>query len=271
MSHFGIQPRTIQVDSPHENGDVESMHGALKRRLKQHLLMSGSTNFQSVDAYRGFVEHVIEKANKGRSERLTEELKVMPILQASRLAEYDEYRCRVRSSSTITVKRRVYSVPSRLIGETVCARQFKYRLEVTYNGVHQLTEPWISREERHRINYRHLIGSLVRKPGAFRRYRFREELFPTDLFRWAWERLSESVCERTADREYLQVLNHAARTMQCEVEGVLATMRRNGDVPRRERVLEACRPAVSQPPRLKPMVVNLRDYNDLLVCKGGVA
>ena len=267
MDHFGMQPRTIQVASPHENGDVESLNGVLKRRMKQYLLMRGSADFESVDAYRQFVEHVMEKANRGRSARLAEELKVMPVLNVSRLSEYDEYRCRVRSSSTITVKRRIYSVPSRLIGETVSARRFKDRLEVVYNGVHQFTEPWISRDEGHCINYRHLIGSLVRKPGAFRRYRFREELFPSDLFQWAWERLSGSLCERTAEREYLQLLNHAARTMQCEVEAVLATMHRKGETPRLDAVLAACRPAVSQPPRLRPLVVNLHDYDDLLACR----
>jgi hypothetical protein len=211
---------------------------------------------------------VMKKANKGRSERLAEEIKHMHVLNVSRLAEYDEYRCRVRSSCTITVKRRIYSVPSRLIGATVSARRFKDRLEVLYNGVHQLTEPWISRDEGHRINYRHIIGSLVRKPGAFRRFRFREELFPSESFRWAWEYLSECLSERTAEREYLQILNHAALTMQCEVEAVLATMRRDGEVPRWERVLTACRPAVSQPPQLQPLVVSLRDYDDLLVCQG---
>lgn len=268
MKHFGMQPRTIQVRCPHENGDVESLNGALKRRLKQYLLMRGSTDFESQDAYRQFIEQVMDKANRKRSKRLAEELKVMPVLNVSRLSEYDECRCRVRSSSTITVKRRIYSVPSRLIGEMVSARRFKDRLEVVYNGVTQLTEPWISRDDGHCINYRHLIGSLVRKPGAFRRYRFREELFPSDLFRWAWESLSESLCDRTAEREYLQLLNHAALTMQCEVEAVLATMRRNAQPPRWDAVLAACRPAVSQPPRLQPLVVSLHDYDALLVSQG---
>jgi len=271
MDHFGMKPRTIQVDCPNENGDVESLNGVLKRRLKQYLLMRGSSDFDSEDAYRQFLENVMEKANKGRSDRLADELKVMHVLNVSRLAEYDEYRCRVRSSSTITVKRRIYSVPSRLIGEMISARRFKDRLEVFYNGVHQLSEPWISRDERHRINYRHIIGALVRKPGAFRRYRFREELFPSDLFRWTWECLSERLSERLAEREYLQILNHAALTMQCEVEAALMNMRHNGEVPRWDRVLDTCRPAVSQPPRLKPLVVSFNVYDDLLACQGVLA
>ncbi|MCK7529032.1 MAG: hypothetical protein MZV64_71475 [Ignavibacteriales bacterium] len=31
----------------------------------------------------------------------------------------------------------------------------------------------------HAIDYRHVIGSLVQKPGALARYRYREALFPT--------------------------------------------------------------------------------------------
>ena len=268
MDHLGMRPHTIQVNAPHENGDVESLHGALKRRLKQYLLMRGSSDFESVDIYRQFLEHVLEKTNSGRGVRLAEELKLMPVLNVSRLAEYEEYRCRVRSWSTITVKRRIYSVPSRLIGEHVSARRYEDRLEVFYNGVHQVTAPWISRDGEHHINYRHLIGWLVRKPGAFRQYRFREELFPSELFRWAWECLSGKLSERTADREYLQLLYHAARTMQCEVEAVLLAMRHKGEIPRLDQVLAACRPAVHEPPRLQPLVVDLRDYDNLLASQG---
>jgi len=264
MDHFGMQPRTIQVNAPHENGDVESLHGVLKRRLKQYLLMRGSSDFESVDAYRRFIEQLLDKANKRRTERLAEELKRMPVLNVSQLAEYDECRCRVRSWSTITAKRRIYSVPSRLIGEMVSARCYEDRLEVFYNDVHQFSAPWISRDGDHYINYRHVIGWLVRKPGAFRQYRFREELFPSELFRWAWERLSERLNERTADREYLQILHHAARTMQCEVEAVLLSMRSNEEIPRLDSVLEACRPAVHELPRLQPLVVSLHDYDNLL-------
>ena len=268
MDHFGMTPRTIQVDSPNENGDVESLNGAFKRRVKQYLLMRGSSDFESVEVYRSFLEQVMEAANKGRSKRLSEELACMPVLNVSRLAEYNEYRCRVRSSGTITVKRRIYSVPSRLIGETVSARAYEDRLEVIYHGVHQLTAPWISRDEGHHIDYRHLIGWLVRKPGAFRQYRFREELFPSSVFRWAWENLSQHVSERTADREYLQLLHHAARTMQCRVEEALSAVRCQGEIPRLNTVLDACPAITHDPPPLAPLQVDLRAYDELLLCEG---
>ena len=191
----------------------------------------------------------------------------MRVLHASKLSEYEEHRCRVRSSSTITLKRRIYSVPSRLIGETVVVRKYEERIEVFYNHEHQLTAPWISGDQAHHINYRHVIRSLVRKPGAFGQYRFREYLFPSDVFRWAWDSLSGHLNESNAQREYLQVLHHAAHTMQCRVEEALGELRREGQVPRLNRVLEICGPVVPEPPKLQALVVNLCEYDELLVAQ----
>ncbi len=264
MDHLGMTPRTIQVGAPNENGDVESLNGVLKRRLKQYLLLRGSSDFESIEQYRGFLERALEKANKGRTERIAEELKHMGLLNVSRLAEYEEYRCKVRTSGTITVKRRIYSVPSRLIRHSVTVRRYETSVEILYNGVLQFTAPWISRDKGHCIDYRHLIDSLVRKPGAFRQYRFRDELFPSEVFKWAWECLSEAVCERTAEREYLQLLKHAADTMQCTVEAALSRIRAGGGIPRLDRVLEMTRPAPPDPPVLMALTVNLFDYDDLL-------
>jgi len=268
MDHFGMKAHTIQVGKPHENGDVESLNGVLKRRLKQHLLMRGSSDFQSVNSYREFLEQVLNKLNRTRSDRLAEELEKMPLLDTSKLAEYDEYTCRVRSSSTITVERRIYTLPSRLIGEKVMVLRYEEHLEVYYKGVFQLTAPWIPRDAGHYINYRHIIKWLIRKPGAFRQYRFREGLFPSEIFRWAWDILSLELTDRAAEREYLQLLNQAATTMQCEVEAALISIRNEGMIPRFDQVLTRCRPAMHEPPRLKPLVVKLSDYDELLADKG---
>ena len=264
MSHFGMEPRTIQVNSPHENGDVESLNGVLKRRLNQHLLLRGSRDFDSVESYRTFLEQVLRQANSIRTDRLKEELAQMPILNVSRLAEYNEYICRVRNSSTITIDRRIYSVHSRLIGEKVKVRRYESHIEVYYKSFLQLKAPWISRDSKHYINYRHVIRWLIRKPGAFSQYRFREELFPSELFRWAWDCLSKELSTRTAEREYLQLLHHAANTMQCEVESALLSIRNSGEIPRLDKVLAKCTPAVQEPPRLKPLTVTLSEYDKLL-------
>lgn len=273
MKHFGLRPRTIQPDSPHENGDVESLNGALKRRIRQHLLLRGSKDFESIEAYRLFIEHVVRRANAGRCRRVAAELQEMRQLSASKLAEYREYTCRVRKGSTITVDRRAYSVPSRLIGEQVDVRRYETHLEVYFKDRQELDVPWISREAGHRINYRHIIHSLVRKPGAFRNYRYHSDLFPDPAFRQAYDVLCEcgEVDQRTADREYLQILEHAAKTMECEVIDALKELQAKRRIPRLSRVLGACPDSRAETPAMKPLDVRLAEYDALLSGKEKVA
>ncbi len=63
----------------------------------------------------------------------------------------------------------------------------------------------------------------MRKPGAFARYRYREELFPSLVFRRAYDALVDARGER-ADLEYVRVLHLAASTMQVDVERALETL-----------------------------------------------
>jgi len=94
------------------------------------------------------------------------------------------------------------------------------RIEVWYGQrqVHSL--PRLSGRGKHRLNYRHIIDSLVRKPGAFESYRYREELFPTSYFRMAYDLLRKQN-RRRAHKEYLQILYLAARESESEVNAVL--------------------------------------------------
>jgi len=71
-----------------------------------------------------------------------------------------------------------------------------------------------------KINYRHVIGWLVRKPGAFERYRYREELFPTSRFRMAYDALQEQLPTR-AVREYLAIVELAALDGEVLVDDAL--------------------------------------------------
>lgn len=265
MDHFGMKPCTIQVDSPHENGDVESLNGALKRRIEQHLLLRGSRDFESLEQYRAFLDDILEKANALRTDRMSEELGKMRLLNVSKLAEYKEYACYVRNGSTITVDRRIYSVPSRLLGEKVRVRRYESHLEVFYKGVQQLKAPWMSWDgPGHYINYRHIISSLVRKPGAFRNYRYRDDLFPTEAFSWAYNELSLELNERNADREYLQILQHAAQNMECEVNAALCMLRVENKLPRLDEVLRMTRRSLPMASDMEPLKVSLNKYDELI-------
>lgn len=264
-AHFGVKPRVTGIDEPNENGDVESLHNALKNRIDQHLLLRGSRDFDSREEYREFLTLMLNRANEQRRDRLAEELKVMRKLTASPLAEFEEERALVRKWSTVQVQRNTYSVPSRLIGETVTARVYAEHIDILYQGEVQDRLPRLLGRSQVRIEYRHIIHSLVRKPGAFQDYRYREELFPSLAFRQAYDRLRETCLPRTADLEYLQVLKLSADTMECEIETVLRRLLDEGAIPR-IRTVEEFLPRRFSPalPTVSIPAPDLSVYNELL-------
>lgn len=208
--HFGLQVQTINVGCPNENGDVESLNGHLKRRIKQHLALRGTRHFSSEGDYDQFLEYVCTQANAARRSKVAEELAVMRPLPPTRLSEYDEVCCTVSSHSTIRVKKVGYSVPARLIGQEVKVEVYEAQLKI-YSGRQLLM--CLPRQHGDRgavIDYRHVIDHLLRKPGAFAQYRFREELFPTTTYRRAYDRLVEQEGQRRGELEYLRLLKLTA-------------------------------------------------------------
>ena len=242
--HFGITPRTINVGRPQENGSCESSHGHLKRRIRQHLLLRGSGDFVSEEEYDGFLIKVLESANLRRTKRLGEELAAMSGTVIGDLPDYRELMVSVRNDSTIRINKMVYSVPSRLIGVKLLARIHESRI-VLLEGPLEVAQLPLSRGDRGAvIDFRHLIGHLLRKPGAFAGYRWREELFPSLVYRAAYDHLTRAGVE--ADRRYLEVLKLAADEGQTAVENAL------------EHLLAAPRPAVSAK-EVKGMLDTWRD------------
>jgi hypothetical protein len=269
MARLGMKPRTIGIGESHQNGDVEALNGALKRRIEQHLLLRGSRDFDDVEAYQAFLDAVVEQANRLRHKRLAEELGAMRPLSAARLPRYRELRTRVTSNGTIHVQNNTYSMPPRLSGERVVVRLFDLHLEVFYGGRCQLTVERLRGEGKHRVDYRHVIWSLVKKPWGFARYRYRESLFPTAPFRRAYEALSADLPERKADLEYLRVLHLAASTMQCEVEAALELLLAEDRLPTVEAVRSLVVEREPEIPAMEALVVDLTGYDELLVAEGG--
>jgi hypothetical protein len=71
------------------------------------------------------------------------------------------------------------------------------------------------------LDYRELVGNLVKKPAAFGHYRFREVLFPRKAFRDFYGRLQKGYPAPQVDRLYLAVLHRAARDGEEEVLAAL--------------------------------------------------
>lgn len=273
MDHLGMEPRTIGIGESHQNGDVEAANGALKRCLEQHLLLRGHRDFESVAAYEAWIREVVASSNDLRSKRVEEELAAMNPLTVRRLPELERHRVRVSSNSTIRVKKNTYSVPSRLKGEQVEVHRDERELAVYYGGRCQLRVERLRGEGKHRINYRHIIWSLVKKPWAFPRYRYREELFPRQVFRQAYDRLREALDERRADLEYLRVLHLAAATMESDVAAALELLLAEGTVPGLDEVRALVSNREPEVPTMKPLRVDLGAYDRLLgqtpVAQGG--
>lgn len=270
MRHLGMKPRTIGIGEKHQNGDVEALNGVLKRRLEQHLLLRGSRDFSSVEEYEQWIWQTLEVANRLRRRRLKEELSAMSVVRVERLPEYSQEEVLVTSWSTIRVKRNTYSVPSRLRGERLRVRVYDERLEVYYGGQHQLSVERLRGVGGHRIDYRHLIWSLVRKPGAFARYRYREELFPSPVFRKAYDELAEKLKPRQADLEYLRILHLAASTLESDVEMALELLESAGHLPKCDQVKALVKPEKPSVPEVAVLVVDLEAYDGLLTESLGV-
>ena len=267
MAHWGMKPRTIAIGASRQNGDVEAANGALKRRLVQRLLLRGSRDFATVSAYESWVGQVIDQANAVRKTRLAEELAVMTPLTAGRLPRYREIQVRVTSNGTIRVQKNTYSVPSRLRGERLTVRRFDLHLEVYYQGKQQLATERLSGEGKHRVDYRHVVGSLVKKPWGFARYRYRDALFPTEIWHQAYARLTQGLSERRADLEYLRVLHLASTTLQHEVEAAITRLLAEDKLPIFVEVQALVSDRKPEVPCMAPWVVDLKGYDELLLAE----
>ncbi|MBV8114821.1 MAG: IS21 family transposase [Silvibacterium sp.] len=220
IRHYGMEGQKIQTGRPNENGDIEQRHHRFKRALEQALLLRGSRDFSSVADYELFLKQLFEQLNRGRKERLTEEMEVLRSLPERRFDSAKRVRVRVSSGSLINVERNSYSVNSRLIGEIVEARVFANHLEIWYGGQKLEQLPRLRGRTNYRVDYRHIIDWLVRKPGAFANYRYREHLFPTVQFRKVYDLLKE-LTPRRCDRRYLEILQLAARESEARVDDAL--------------------------------------------------
>lgn len=262
--HYGISPVTINVACPHEHGDVESQNGHLKRRLKQHLLLRGSRDFDREEDYDRFLEEVMEKANRPRLSRLAEDLAAMDPLPASRLAEYREVDVRVSRQSTIRVKHITYSVPSRLIGQRLRVQVHESVLKL-FLGREPILELARATGDRGAvINWRDLVGPLLRKPGAFLNYQHREQLYPTVGYRAAFDRLVQDHGPRQGVIEYLHVLklaiDHTLEKVEAALGGWMAAGRKWGAAELRATLT----PAESPAERVAELAPSLESYDQLL-------
>ena len=219
LEHYGIAGQKIQTGQANENGDIEQRHHRFKRAVEQELLLRGNRDFSSRAEYESFLRGLFRRLNAGRRARFEEE---RPLLRAlpRRLDDGQRLEVRVSCGSTIRVRHNTYSINSRLIGLHVEARVYAERIEVWFANERMESLPRLYGRNGHRINYRHISEWLVRKPGALEQYRYREELFPSSVFRTVYDLLKERHAPSAA-RVYVRLLHLATLEGEARVENAL--------------------------------------------------
>jgi transposase InsO family protein len=217
-AHYGMAATRNNRGVSHENGAVESPHGHIKRRIVQALLLRGSADFATVEEYRQWLGALVGRFNRRCSEALAVERGKLQALPARRTTDYSEQVVPVTTSSTIEVKRVLYSVPARLVGERLRLHIFDDRIEAFVGSTRAVTLPRVYAVNHDRarcIDYRHLIAALVRKPQAFRYSQLREDLLPNATYRAIWQHLDGHLEARAACKRIVGILALAARA-DCE-------------------------------------------------------
>jgi hypothetical protein len=268
LDYYGMEKEKIQPDEPNENGDAEQSHRRFKETVDQALLLRGHRDFERREVYERFLKQLVAGRNAGRRKRLDKELPRVRRLPERRRESYKRLSLRVDSGSLIRPDKNTYSVPSRLIGERVEVRLYVEHVEVWYAQREVERFPRLRGRRKHRINYRHIIDWLVRKPGAFENYVYREELFPTSRFRMAYDALREAQPQR-GHKEYLGILYLAARQSETAVDEALRTLLSSDRPVTRAAVEELVRQAEEVPAVTDVIVeeVDLSSFDDLFTHK----
>jgi len=266
MDHYRLTPCKTNPYSPNENGDVEQRNYRFKKAVDQALLLRTHRKFKDRKEYEDFLSKLFGQLNAGRKDRLAEELEVLHRLPKRRIDSCKKLDLKVGPGCTIRVNHNVYSVSSRLIGENIQVRLYMECLEIWYGQKKVDTLPRLRGEGKHQINYRHIIDSLVRKPGAFENYRYRDAMFPTSRFRIAYDGLKERYTAQSAASRYLKILYLAAKDSEVAVDNALMVLiNESREISKDEvqRLMESNTP-IARPDDIHIPPVDLASYDKLL-------
>ena len=236
-AHLGVMATRNNRGVAHENGAIEGPHRHWKHRLEQQLIQRGSRDFATETEYQQLVATVSATLNsrtevKGRLE--IEQLHLQP-LPVERFADYDPLVVRVRSTSTIEVRQVTYSVPSRLIGQQLNVHLRHDRLDLYLRSQFVETLPRLhgqkGQKALRRIDFRHVIESLRRKPRALLRAQLQDDLLPGESWRQLWRQLLAALPPDEAAKVMVDALHVAAKTDDlAAVERYLRRQLRSGEL-----------------------------------------
>jgi transposase InsO family protein len=267
--HYGVRASRNNLGQSHENGSIESRQGSLKRALEQTLLLRGTSEFADVPAYEQFVAETVRRLNAHCARAWEAERTKLRPLPVRRTVDYEEIDARVTKYGVFSAKCALYSVPSRLAGHRLKVRLYSVHLEAWLGGVKvfECERLYANSEDRHpkRIDWRHMLPSLKRKPGAFARWVLRDAMFPRSEYAQTWQRLHERLQERAACRLMVDLLDLADQAnVVAELAGVLAQLLESDALPDIDALRERFAPRATSMPVVEVILPATAVYDELL-------
>lgn len=268
FSHYNIKATRNNKGVSHENGGIESPHGHLKNRIEQAVLLRGSCDFESVRKYQVFIDDIVKRVNLNNKDKVTEEYSHLQPLPLHKTVDYTEDVVSVSTTSTIIVKRCLYTVPSRLIGEKLRVHIHHDRLELYLGMTHVFSTKRVYGHNNNRVrnvSYRHVIESLERKPQAFRYSQLRDDFLPTDTYKEIWQWLDDVMEPRAACKIIVGILALAKRA-DCEesLGNYLLNLKEQNQIPRLHELTRKFESRKVKIPDVHIDKVCGEDYNILL-------
>lgn len=267
--HYGVRPTRNNTGISHENGAIEARQGSLKKGLDQALLLRGSREFDDLAAYEQFVAETVRRLNARCARAWEAERACLRPLPARRTADFEEIDARVSKFGVFSAKSVLYSVPSRLAGQRLKVRLHSTHLDAWLGGVKvfECERLHASAADRHprRIDWRHMLPSLKRKPGAFARWVLRDAMFPRSEYAQAWQQISQALPERAACRLMVELLDLADRAgVVAELAGVLAALQARGELPDIDALRQRFAPRQPSMPDVQVVLPPTAVYDELL-------
>jgi len=219
-AHYNMEPTRNNKGVSHENGSVESSHGHLKNRIQQELILRGSNDFASLDAYEHWVQDIVLNSNRRNSKNIAIEKQALQPLPENKAMDYELISTKISGLSMMVVRNMTYSVPSRLAGHTLTLHLHQHYIEGYLGGCQVLCVERKYRQQqptRYVIDYRHIIHALIKKPRAFRYCQYRDEILPNETYQQIWCHLDSTEARDVSPKIMLRLLKLAA-DYDCEAQ-----------------------------------------------------
>ncbi len=265
--HYGMTPTRNNRGVAHENGSIESAHGHLKRAIDDAFALRGSKDFADLGTYRAFIDQIIGRHNARHDKSIQSERAALQRLPANRTDDFERHLVFVTSSGGFSFKRSFYTVPSRLKGQRLRLHLFEDRLELYAGATLVATLPRGPRGQHgaHVVNYRHVIHSLRVKPMALAGLVYRNELFPRQAYRHAFEQLRDVSGERIACHVLVELLSIAhERGVEAEIAAALSCTLEAGELPDIREYRQRFVPCLQPLPEVEITLPELSEFDTLI-------